>query len=88
MDPIRLNIVDDYDKIKEPGDAQFYSYKETQHAGLHFICPKCRALLGIEFLSKWTWNDQTLSATPSILHTPPHGCGWHGYITNGQFITV
>lgn len=28
----------------------------------------------------------TLSTTPSILRRG--GCGWHGYITNGEIITV
>jgi hypothetical protein len=26
---------------------------------------------------------ETLTLTPSILRTRPHGCGWHGFITNG-----
>lgn len=28
---------------------------------------------------------ETLSLTPSILRTEPHGCGWHGFLTNGVF---
>lgn len=31
---------------------------------------------------------ETLTLTPSILRTPPRGCGWHGYITNGEVIAV
>ncbi len=31
---------------------------------------------------------ETLTLTPSILRTLPHGCGWHGFITNGEVITV
>ena len=27
---------------------------------------------------------ETLTLTPSILRTKPHGCGWHGFITNGE----
>lgn len=35
----------------------------------------------------------TLSLTPSILSTPPHGCGWHGFVGSngaapGEVITV
>lgn len=30
----------------------------------------------------------TLTLTPSILHTEPRGCGWHGYFTNGEVITL
>lgn len=29
---------------------------------------------------------ETLTLTPSILRTPPYGCGWHGFITNGEVI--
>jgi len=39
--------------------------------------------------SWWTRTGdsfETLSITPSILVVA--GCGWHGYITNGQIITV
>jgi hypothetical protein len=55
--------------------------------GLHFLCPGCKRLIGIsigEESPKWTINFETLTATPSILHTKPHGCGWHGYLTNGE----
>lgn len=31
---------------------------------------------------------ETLTLTPSILRTRPHGCGWHGFITNGDVLTV
>lgn len=40
-----------------------------------------------------TWNRvgdtfETLTLTPSILRTPAKGgCGWHGYITNGEIVT-
>jgi hypothetical protein len=29
----------------------------------------------------------TLTLWPSILSNPPHGCGWHGYVTNGDVTT-
>lgn len=28
-----------------------------------------------------------LTLTPSILRTLPRGCGWHGFITNGEVLT-
>lgn len=32
---------------------------------------------------------ETLTLTPSILRNPGKGgCGWHGYVTNGEIITV
>lgn len=30
---------------------------------------------------------ETLTLTPSILRTPPMGCGWHGFVTNGEVLT-
>jgi len=31
---------------------------------------------------------ETLTLTPSILRTPEKGgCGWHGFVTNGEIIT-
>lgn len=36
-----------------------------------------------------TWDRsgdtfETITLKPSIRATRPHGCGWHGYITNGE----
>lgn len=31
---------------------------------------------------------ETLTLSPSILRTKPHGCGWHGFIENGGIRTV
>jgi hypothetical protein len=30
---------------------------------------------------------ETITLRPSILSTPPHGCGWHGYVTAGEVTT-
>lgn len=30
---------------------------------------------------------EALTLTPSILRTLPRGCGWHGFITNGEVLT-
>lgn len=29
---------------------------------------------------------ETLTLSPSILRSLPHGCGWHGWIRNGEII--
>ena len=60
-------------------------------AGLHFWCPcGCGALLGVSFVPPrgWTWNGdlQRPTVQPSILHSSPGGCGWHGYLTAGEFV--
>ena len=60
--------------------------------GIHFRCPGCSAVIAIETGEpgehpKWAIDFATLTATPSILHTKDDvhdGCGWHGYLTNGE----
>jgi hypothetical protein len=45
------------------------------------------------FEKRWNWdgNVDAPTLTPSILHTKrvdgvyPDGCGWHGYLTAGEF---
>lgn len=37
------------------------------------------------------WNlisSDPITLTPSILCTPPHGCGIHGFITDGKWVTA
>jgi len=63
--------------------------QQNEKCGILFICPGCKTLIGIATktsgdLPGWNINFETLTSTPSILHTPPHGCGWHGYLTNGE----
>jgi len=73
--------------------------KDDQPFGLLYKCPGCGSLVGITVSDehpRWNINFETLTATPSILHTratpqeTSHGikggCGWHGYLTNGELI--
>jgi hypothetical protein len=44
-----------------------------------------------EHVSCWTWtgspDDGTLSAQPSLWVVPDlGGCGWHGFLTNGEMV--
>lgn len=49
---------------------------------------------GLPYDGHPTWQRtgdtfETLTLTPSILRNPTKGgCGWHGYITNGEVLTV
>ena len=68
--------------------------------GLAYTCPcgKCATERYVGFanpldggppVSRVAWQRtgdtfDTLTLTPSILHTLPQGCGWHGFITNGE----
>jgi hypothetical protein len=59
--------------------------------GLTFRCPcGCGSIGGIHFAlynPRWTWNGDkdNPTCTPSILRGD--GCRWHGFLTNGVFIS-
>lgn len=61
-----------------------------ERIGMVFKCPGCQEPLGIQSHSepKWTIDFEKLTAKPSILHDKTKGgCGWHGYLTDGELIT-
>lgn len=60
---------------------------------LYFQCPGCGQVIGAKHIIKplipgehgWRVVDfETLTVRESIKHTKPDGCGWHGYLTNGE----
>lgn len=60
---------------------------------LTFVCPcGCQDAIIVpvnqEKGSSWEWDGDIESPTlkPSILRKS--GCGWHGYLTSGKFITI
>lgn len=70
-----------------------YVYQESQEepTGLEFVCPGCKGIGGVSFKTAkdphgWTWNGnlEKPTCTPSILHNKSK-CGWHGYLTAGEF---
>lgn len=77
-------------------------YKFTgvmNHEGTHgmaFGCPcGCGDVSAIRFDTspiegdpRWHWNGnrESPTLTPSLHKT--QGCGWHGYLTNGEFVSV
>lgn len=67
-----------------------YGDPENKPIGLHFKCPGCGSVIGIEIglpgeHPKWEIDFATLTASPSILHDRTKGgCGWHGYLKNGS----
>jgi len=84
MDPIKLNLLDDQELLQNKGDAVAYLNTEKNLIQLVIICPGC----GQESASagSHSFNKETLSYTPSIVHNPKlGGCGWHGFLTNGWF---
>lgn len=74
------NLVDDNELVLRPGD--YYLLPD----GLLMCCPGCAQRSGPR--GKWTYDASTKTAMPSIHHDPAFGgCGWHGYLTNGVFIS-
>ena len=81
---MKLNLVDDFDLLINKGDAIPYFNRELGYTQLLIICPGC----GQKSASSGThrFYKETLSYTPSIVHDKSlGGCGWHGWLTNGEF---
>jgi hypothetical protein len=85
---IKLSDIETFMDLKD-GDYIITSYKNELY-GIIFKCPGCVEALGITIKDHknepgWSINFETLTATPSILHKRDgRGCGWHGYLTNGD----
>ena len=62
--------------------------------GMAFVCPcGCGAVGVLSFEAydnhpKWNWdgNEESPTLTPSVQRTGD--CRWHGYLTNGEWISV
>ena len=84
---MKLNLVGGKDQIQYPekaGDAIIIDYKT--HIGLVWCCPKCGQITSTARGSKHVFNIETNSLTPSIVHNIKlGGCGYHGFLTNGEF---
>jgi hypothetical protein len=71
----------------DPGIGAYYVAKDDKIAGLNFACPGCGQVTCVDF-NTWNWdgNEAAPTLTPSILHNKEKGgCGWHGFLTAGQF---
>lgn len=87
-----------HDELIEPGQFQFYKNKEGHIAGMIICCPGCNAQSAVPFkndgpsaTATWHWdeNQSHPTLTPSVLHPiEKHGCGWHGWLKNGEWITA
>jgi|SRR5882762_3321130 len=91
-DRTKARLVNGYSDAVAPGDFYFYSTEEAiTPAGMHHVCPRCGELGGMRFTGPkaWTWNGDRKAPTcwPSILHDSAR-CGWHGFLTEGDFIEV
>lgn len=93
--PIPIIDITGRDGIPEkPGEIAYYVNADKELAGLRFGCPcGCGQTGGVRFLLPndrarrgWRWNGDKEKPTlkPSIRLTT--GCGWHGYLTDGEFV--
>lgn len=80
-------LCETWDELEQPGDFHFV------HGGLVFKCPcGCDDTLSVNFERpnepKWTLNGDRTSPTvrPSIRRLG--GCHWHGFLTDGQWVTA
>lgn len=92
---MKANQKFDIDELKSPGDIQFAKLSQEEEAsGMYYICPcGCSKMGYLPFMGgkystniepQWNFNkdENCPSITPSILDKR---CGYHGYLTNGNF---
>ena len=97
LDRMKAVFVDDVFAAYKAGQRGAFKFYAEAHdgaegadaatRGLRFVCPGCGELGGINFSAGgWTWdgNREAPTCTPSILHDDGR-CGWHGYLTAGEF---
>lgn len=80
------------DSPLEPGEAEWRVNSEGKVIILAFVCPcGCRDVVPIPVQqgagNSWNWDGDLVkpTLTPSILRMS--GCKWHGYLTNGEFVS-
>lgn len=73
----------------KPGDIEYRAYPDGTPGGYAYRCPGCGQEDWLPIHPSFGWNmagsPDIPTLTPSILHRP---CGWHGYLTNGEFLPV
>lgn len=87
---MRANQVAHHECMRSPGDFQFYGGFQ----GMVICCPGCGVMTALPFnphepLPNWRWNGDRInpSLSQNILHSNAKGgCGWHGHLTNGDFV--
>lgn len=80
----KLNLVTNDLDLKNKGDALSVFNKELGYSQLIIVCPGCGNISGSK--GKHRYNKETKSYHPSIVHNVKYGgCGWHGWLNNGEF---
>jgi len=77
-----------------PGTAAWCKGSEDDIATLNFVCPCGCTEVGTVpvkpgYGAHWQWDGDLVAPTltPSILRCRPQSCGWHGFVTEGKFVT-
>lgn len=95
-EPVKATHVPDLDiwdlaVLKEkPGAFYFYTSEGRDRAGIIYICPcGCGATGALAIRPapspSWEWNGEieTITLSPSVHHVGH----WHGYLTNGVWVS-
>lgn len=82
---------DDFKSTHPAGTAEWARGEDGKVSSILFICPcGCKKLRSVPIAPAprgWTWNGDLVlpTLTPSILIIGE--CGWHGFLTNGEWRT-
>lgn len=87
------------DHHEAPGDFSWAARENGDITSMLFLCPACGSLHGIPVMPfgnpGWGWdgNKESPTLTPSISIAYGHAgeredCRWHGWLTNGEWITA
>jgi len=89
---IKAKLSEDAVSDERAGVYQFSYGQDGGKVGLILRCPGCREVSFLPFRSgihseEWNLlNEDPIELTPSIHHdTKLGGCGWHGWLRNGEF---
>ncbi len=79
---MKLNLVDDNEKLLHKGDAMVYTANGVKK--LAIVCPGCGKVSASA--GNHVYNEVTKTYHPSIVHDKKlGGCGWHGWLRDGEF---
>jgi len=87
---VKLNLLEDIDDVKKSGDAimayGYHTKSGKKILQLIICCPQCGKTSASA--GNHIYNRKTQTYHPSIVHNVElGGCGWHGWLRNGVFIS-
>ena len=80
---MKLNIVEEHEQLLNKGDALIVIGR-NKNLQLIIVCPGCGKVSASA--GNHIYDQDTQTYTPSIVHSKNlGGCGWHGWLTKGDF---